>query len=120
MSRTGWVMPVCLLLSMNITGVAAEIHKDIEYSRAEGMSLLLGASTPDGAGPFPAAILVHGGGWVRGDRRIDVAPLFQPLSDAGIAWFSIDYRLAADPLRFGIAVQDVEAAIRFVKDHADE
>jgi acetyl esterase len=49
-----------------------------------------------------------------------VAPLFKPLSDAGIAWFSISYRLAADPLHFGVAVNDVEEAIRFVKAHAAE
>ncbi len=105
---------------MTIIGSATEIHKGIEYSRVEGMSLRLDASIPDGDGPFPAAIIVHGGGWVRGDRRIDVAPLFKPLSEAGIAWFSISYRLASDPLHFGVAIDDVTAAIRFVKDHAAE
>jgi acetyl esterase len=110
----------CLLVSMRMTGVAAQIHTDIEYSRAEGMSLVLDACIPDGKGPFPAAIVVHGGGWVRGDRRIDVAPLFKPLSDAGIAWFSISYRLATDVFHFGVAVNDVENAVRFVKDNAAE
>jgi acetyl esterase len=105
---------------MNTIGVAAEIHRDVEYSRVAGLSLQLDASIPDGRGPFPAAIVVHGGGWVRGDKRYDVAPLFKPLADAGIAWFSIDYRLASDPLRFGVAVNDVEAAVRFVKEHAEE
>jgi acetyl esterase len=117
------MLVICLLMStlfVSTAGLAAEIHRDIEYSRAEGKSLRLDASIPDGNGPFPAAIIVHGGGWVRGDKKIDVAPLFQPLSDAGIAWFSINYRLAADPLHFGIAINDVEAAIRFVKDSARE
>jgi acetyl esterase len=115
-------MPVIclLLLSMSTLGIAAELHTDIEYSRAEGTSLRLDASIPEGSGPFPAAIIVHGGGWVRGDKRIDVAPLFKPLSDAGIAWFSINYRLAGDPLHFGVAVHDVEAAIRFVKENTGE
>jgi len=108
-----------LLLSMT-TIAAAEVHRDVEYSQAEGMSLRLDASIPEGSGPFPAAIIVHGGGWVRGDKKIDVAPLFKPLSDAGIAWFSINYRLVTDPLHFGVAVNDVEEAIRFVKAHADE
>jgi acetyl esterase len=120
MCIAGWFPPICLLLSMTTIAPAAEIRKDIEYSRAEGMSLRLDASIPDGKGPFPCAIVVHGGGWVRGDRRIDVAPLFQPLSDAGIAWFSISYRLASDPLHFGVAIDDVVAAIRFVRDHAAE
>ncbi len=115
-----WALPVFLGGSINVTAAGVEILKNIEFSRVDGISLRLDASIPDGAGPFSAAIIVHGGGWVRGDRRIDVAPLFQPLTDAGIAWFSIDYRLASDPLRFGIAAHDVEAAIRFVRAHADE
>ena len=119
------MLAICLLLFMNTffmgtAALAAEIRKDIEYSRADGMSLRLDASIPEGSGLFPAAIIVHGGGWVRGDKKIDVEPLFKPLSDAGIAWFSINYRLAADPLHFGVAINDVEAAIRFVKDNAKE
>jgi alpha-L-fucosidase 2 len=82
------------------------------------MALALDASIPEGDGPFPAAIVVHGGGWVRGDKRTDVEPLFKPLSDARIAWFSINYRLAANALQFGAAINDVEDAVRFVKAHA--
>jgi alpha-L-fucosidase 2 len=77
-------------------------------------------SAPAGANSVPAAIIVHGGAWVRGDRRIDVEPLFEPLSRAGIAWFSIDYRLTSDVSQFGDAIEDVEAAIRYVKSHAPE
>jgi acetyl esterase len=114
-----WVLLTCCLTLMNMTA-AAESYKNVEFSRAGGVSLRLDASIPDAGGPSPAVIIVHGGGWVRGDRKTDVAPLFKPLTDAGIAWFSIDYRLVIDPLQFGIAVGDVEAAIRFVKEHADE
>ncbi|MCU1325051.1 MAG: Alpha/beta hydrolase fold-3 domain protein, partial [Bryobacterales bacterium] len=64
--------------------------------------------------------IVHGGGWVRGDRRVDVAPLFAPLEAAGIASFSIDYRLAADVTQFGVAIEDVRSAILFVREHAAE
>lgn len=109
-----------VLLSMTTMSYAAEVRNDIEYARPEGIGLRLDASIPEGKGPFPAAILVHGGGWVRGDRRVEVAPLFKPLSDAGIAWFSVDYRLATDPLHFGVAVDDVISAVHFVKAHAAE
>lgn len=93
---------------------------NIEYAQANGAALFLDADIPDGSGPFPAAIIVHGGGWVRGDRTVDVVPLFAPLSRAGIAWFSIDYRLSSDISQFGAAIEDVENAIRFVKAHAKE
>lgn len=94
--------------------------RNIEYATAAGIPLLLDAVIPEGAGPFPAAIVVHGGGWVRGDRRVDVAPLFAPLEAAGIASFSIDYRLATDVTQFGVAIEDVRNAILFVREHAAE
>lgn len=94
--------------------------KNVEYSRPGGSPLYLDGHIPDGSGPFPAIIIVHGGGWVRGDRRVEVAPLFQPLTEAGFAWFSIDYRLSNDIMQFGVAIDDVKNAIRFVKAHASE
>jgi acetyl esterase len=96
------------------------MHRDIEYARSGDVRLALDSAIPETAGPHPAVIVVHGGGWVRGDRRTEVAPLLQPLSDAGIAWFSISYRLMTDVSQFGAAVDDVEAAIRFVKSHGAE
>jgi alpha-L-fucosidase 2 len=95
-------------------------HRDVEYSRPHGQSLRLDAGVPEGKGPFPAVILVHGGGWIGGDRQFNVAPLFDPLSRAGIAWFSISYRLATDFLRLGAAVDDVSEAVRFVRRNAAE
>lgn len=90
----------------------------MEYGRAGGHSLRLDAFVPKGPGPFPAAIIVHGGGWVAGDRSWNVEPLFRPLSDAGLAWFSISYRLAKHGSVFGEAVEDVEQAIRYVHTQA--
>jgi acetyl esterase len=96
------------------------MKNDILYGRAGGIDLLMDAALPESKMPTPAVIIVHGGGWVRGDRRIDVRPLFQPLSDAGFAWFSIDYRFATDITQFGVAIDDVETAVRYVKSHASE
>ncbi|MGA8027247.1 MAG: alpha/beta hydrolase [Bryobacteraceae bacterium] len=94
--------------------------KDIEYARVNGMSLRMDASIQGGAQKTPAVIIVHGGGWVAGDRRIDVQPLFKPLTDAGFAWFSINYRLATEVTQFGIAINDVQEAIRFIRSNASE
>lgn len=75
---------------------------------------------PPGRGPFPAVVLVHGGGWITGDRRANVEPLFEPLTNAGFAWFSISYRLASDVAVFGAAIEDVEQAVQFIRTHAAE
>jgi len=111
---------ICLSSPAFSSSPSVSLHTDIEYARADGAPLALDAAIPPGAGPFPAAIIVHGGAWVRGDRRVDVKPLFDPLSEAGFAWLSISYRLMTDVSQFGIAVEDVLAAIRFVKTHAAE
>lgn len=95
------------------------IRRDVEYSRAVDESLRLDACVPDGPGPFPAVLLVHGGGWTGGDKTTGVDPLFASFSKAGLAWFSINYRLAPKHA-FPAAVEDVEAAIRWVKAHAVE
>lgn len=121
-----YVCPVALLFFM--PAMHAEDLKDIEYGQAGKVTLRLDAHIPDGKGPFPAAILVHGGAWVAGDRINSVHPLMQPLSEAGFAWFSISYRLAADVARnpiaaamqMGTAESDVRQAVAFVKEHATE
>lgn len=107
-------------MSTSFGATLSRAFHNVEYGAANGAPLYLDAAIPEGAGPFPAAIIVHGGGWVRGDRRVDVGPLFAPLTHAGIAWFSIDYRLSSDVTQFGAAIDDVENAIRYVKKHAAE
>ena len=99
-----------------ITTAPAETLTGVEYSSG----LAFDGVIPRGDGPFPAAVIVHGGGWVRGDRRVEVAPLFQPLEDASFAWFSISYRFATSALDFGTASSDVLDALRFIKSHAAE
>ena len=96
---------------------AAEDRKDVEFTRPNGKPLLLDLHIPDGAGPFPAAILVHGGGFDQGSRISNVRPLFEPLSNAGFAWFTIDYRLAPEA-HLPDAIADLNAAIEWVKAHA--
>ncbi len=119
-------------MTTQIAPAQAASRENVEYGSAGGISLRLDAHVPDGPGPFPAAIIVHGGGWIRGDRQNSVQPLFQPLSDAGFAWFSISYRLANEihgpaaqdavqsALMLGGAVDDVRQAISYVKAHASE
>ena len=109
------------LLSLLLLAVAAraELKTDILFAAAGGTNLTLDAFVPEGRGPFPACILVHGGGFTKGDKTTYIKPLFEPLSKAGFAWFTINYRLAPQH-RYPACVEDVESAIRWVKAHAAE
>ena len=109
-----------LLLVALVSACAASgaEQNGVEYaSLAGGVSLTLDLKTPDGDGPFPAAIIVHGGSFSRGNKRTYVTPLFDVLSNAGVAWFTINYRLAPQ-YQFPAAVEDVESAVQWVKAHA--
>src|ERR1700688_3368601 len=100
------------------TALAAPVdQKDVEYSHPGAKSVLLDLHVPDGDGPFPAAILIHGGGFDEGSKSTNVRPLFEPLANAGFAWFSIDYRMAPE-FKFVDTREDVSAAIRWVKANA--
>jgi alpha-L-fucosidase 2 len=108
-----------LILAFSLLSLAAADldRKDMEFTRPGGKPVLLDLHVPDGPGPFPAAILVHGGGFDEGSRSTNVRPLFDVLADAGYAWFSIDYRMAPE-FRFPQAIEDVTSAIKWVKANA--
>ncbi len=93
------------------------LWKNIPYSRPEGRDLLMDAFVPEGPGPFPAVIIVHGGGWEAGDKTTYVSPVFKPLARAGFVWFSIDYRLTPY-VRIPEELDDIRAAVRYVRTHA--
>ena len=114
--------PVLLLFAASCAALlsAAPLdRKDVEYAHPGGKPVLLDLHVPDGAGPFPAAILVHGGGFDEGSKSTNVRPLFDPLANAGFAWFSIDYRLAPQ-FHQPQATEDLDSAIRWVKANAAE
>lgn len=64
----------------------------------------------------PAVVLVHGGGWRSGTRQawLGTARL---LAAEGYAAFTVDYRLSPTA-PFPAAVDDVEAAVAYVRTHA--
>ncbi len=105
-------------MSQTLYAAPPRLIRDLEYAQSAGGNLRFDAYIPASSAVTPAVIIVHGGGWVRGDRRTNVEPLFQPLADAGFAWFSISYTLASSPMDFGSAVADVEAAVRFIRSRA--
>ena len=105
---------ILLVMVLNLAATAAEVQKDIVFTTAAGgETLKLDVHVPDGPGPFPAAILVHGGGWTGGSKQQFITYIFEPLSKANYVWFSIDYRLA--PLhKWPACVEDVETAMQWI------
>ncbi len=95
------------------------MKKNVEYVNRDGQALLLDASIPEGPGPFPAVILVHGGGFTAGNKTTYITPIFAPLTDAKFVWFTIDYRLAPAS-QLPAPVDDIISALAWVHSHAPE
>jgi len=90
---------------------------DLEYARPDGVPIHLDLETPDGDGPFPAVIFVHGGDFNAGNRKGVNKALVAALREMGVAWASIDYRLFP-AYRFPAPTDDVKSAVRFLKQNA--
>lgn len=74
---------------------------------------------PEGEGPFPTLIFVHGGAFIFGDKRD--TQLLQALDgiNRGYAVVSVEYRRAMEA-KYPAGLFDVKAAIRFLRAHAAE
>lgn len=94
------------------------IHtEDLEYLRTGDTSLLARFYRPQGRGPFPGVLEVHGGAWTSGDRFNNVA-IAEHLAADGIVVLSVDFRMP--PVAgYPESVADVNFAIRFLKANAE-
>ncbi len=75
--------------------------------------------TPNGAGPFPVLVWIHGGGWVIGSASESLATAQNLASKAGCVVVSLDYGLAPERKAPG-PIDDCAAAVGWVLDHAAE
>ena len=75
--------------------------------------------TPEGDGPFPVLVFIHGGGWVINAPRHYHQQCQELAVGAGCVVVSIDYRLAPEH-KAPAAAEDSIAATGWVLDHAAE
>jgi len=101
-----------------VTYPANATAADIPFTTIDGVDLALDAYLPETSMPVPAVILIHGGYWQSGDKQSH-ARLANRMMLWGYAAFAINYRLAPD-FPFPAAVEDVQCAVAWVREHAAE
>jgi acetyl esterase/lipase len=92
--------------------------EDVEYLKHDGTPLLARLYRPQGTGPFPMIVELHGGAWYRGDRLADRV-IHEPLARSGVIVAALDWRqppTASHPASF----QDIHYGIRWLKSRAAE
>lgn len=120
------VFTACLL---TLTTFAAEptVEESLIYGRAGDVDLQLDLARPDGTGPFPAIVFIHGGGWYSGNRQ-NYRSAIEEAARRGYVAVTISYRLmkfdeahkettTAAPI-FPAQIHDAKAAVRWLRANA--
>jgi acetyl esterase/lipase len=92
------------------------VEKGIEYANPDNQHLMLDMARPDGDGPYPAVVCIHGGGF-RAGKREGYDRLIKTLAKNGYVAVTVTYRLAPK-YQFPAAVYDVKAAVRWLRANA--
>ncbi|WP_425101847.1 alpha/beta hydrolase fold domain-containing protein [Tropicibacter sp. S64] len=84
--------------------------------------MMLDLRVPQGPGPHPLVIYIHGGAWYLGTPKYNNAALRalrieDRLLDAGYAMARISYRLSSEA-KWPAQLHDCKAAVRFLRHHA--
>src|SRR5260370_26788538 len=85
MKQLVWLFPL-LAAAQNVP-----VEKGIVYS--PGSRLMMDIARPQGPGPYPTVIAIHGGGFTAGDRA-DWLQRIAQLVPQGFVAAAVDYRLA--------------------------
>lgn len=99
----------------------SQVLNDVTYCTDDGVDLKMDLYFPvQPAGPAPAVMFVHGGGWVAGTKTgTPGMSYFVELARRGYLIASIDYRLAPT-YTFPANIIDVKCAVRSLRAHAAE
>ena len=104
LTRPSAVLPAGVVAAENLT-----------YAEVDGQILQLDLYRPEGIGPHPIALILHGGGWEAGSRHME-RPLAKQLAARGYITVPVSYRLG-ERGRFPAALRDIQTAIHWLRAH---
>lgn len=92
-------------------------QQDVEFGSPAGQALLMDAyAPPQGTPPFPAVVMIHGGGFNSGDKsQLRGESIW--FAEHGYVAFSINYRLVPQ-FPFPAAIHDAETAVSYIRRNA--
>lgn len=102
-----------------VKSLGVSVVRDFVYT-PEGWPQELRADLykPAGNGPFPAVVMIHGGGWER-RTRADMEDISQRVAERGYVVMNMSYRFAPQ-WHFPAQLQDVQQAVLWLRAHATD
>jgi acetyl esterase len=92
---------------------------EVEFLRtAGGRQQMARIYQPQGPGPFPTVLDLHGGAWRRKDRMAE-EPMDRAIAGSGVLVVAIDLRLSEEA-PYPASVQDANYGVRWLKSRAAE
>jgi len=92
---------------------------EVEFRRTPaGRQLMARIYQPQGTGPFPTVLDLHGGAWRRKDRLAE-EPMDRAIAASGVLVVAIDLRLSEEA-PYPASVQDANYGVRWLKSRAAE
>lgn len=91
---------------------------DVEFRKTPARQLMARVYQPQGPGPFPTLLDLHGGAWNDKDRFANV-PMDENLARSGMLVVAVDLTLAPEA-PYPASVQDANYAVRWLKHKAKE
>lgn len=109
---------VAILSSSCVNSNNELILKDVVYGDDVNMQTMDVYLIADRTGNTPFIILVHGGGWLSGDKE-DANFMVDACLSNGINVVNINYRLASSDLHYEDIMKDIDAAIDLIQRNED-
>ncbi len=94
-----------------------KIQEGLTYHQHDGTQLKGDLYRVESSCQQPGVILIHGGGWTKGNRG-QMKSIGRKLAKQGFVAFSVSYRLAPNH-PFPAALHDVKHAVRWLRANAD-
>ena len=96
----------------------AVTEHDVEYLNVDGVTRLVRIYQPEGPGPFPMLLSIHGGAWTDKDHT-EYESTSTPLAATGIVVAAIGQRVGKG-FPYPLQLQDINYGVRWLKAHASD
>jgi acetyl esterase/lipase len=96
----------------------AVTEHDVEYLNVDGVTRLVRIYQPEGPGPFPMLLSIHGGAWTDKDHT-EYESTSTPLAATGLVVAAIGQRVG-EGFPYPLQLQDINYGIRWLKAHASD